>query len=83
MQTAKAVREVLDIKQASGYLGISRDTLYRLASEGQIPAFRLGTLWRFKKTLLDGWMNEVSAATKVVEIKTVKPAEKKPVRRAK
>jgi len=37
-----AVREVMDIRQASDYLGISGDTLYRYASEGFIPAFKLG-----------------------------------------
>ena len=36
-----AVREVMDIRQASEYLGISGDTLYRYASEGFIPAFKL------------------------------------------
>jgi len=83
MQTAfQAVREVMDIRQASDYLGISSDTLYKYASEGLVPAFKLGNRWRFKKTLLDSWVDEQSAAAKVVEIKTVKPAEKKPVRRA-
>jgi excisionase family DNA binding protein len=82
MQTAVQVREVMDIRQAADYLGISSDTLYKYASEGLVPAFKLGNRWRFKKTLLDSWMDEQSAAAKVVEIKTVKPAEKKPVRRA-
>jgi excisionase family DNA binding protein len=83
MQTAiQEIREVMDIRQAADYLGISSDTLYKYASEGLVPAFKLGNRWRFKKTLLDSWMDEQSAAAKVVEIKTVKPAEKKPVRRA-
>ena len=55
-----AVREVIDIRQASEYLGISGDTLYRYASEGFIPAFKLGNRWRFKKSLLDAWMDEKS-----------------------
>ena len=54
------VREVMDIRQASEYLGISGDTLYRYASEGFIPAFKLGNRWRFKKSLLDAWMDEKS-----------------------
>ena len=54
------VREVMDIRQASDYLGISADTLYKYASEGFIPAFKLGNRWRFKKDLLDRWMEKVS-----------------------
>ena len=49
-------REVMNIRQASGYLGISPDTLYKYLSEGRLPAFKLGNRWRFKKTTLDRWM---------------------------
>jgi excisionase family DNA binding protein len=50
------LREVMNIRQASGYLGISPDTLYKYLSEGKLPAFKLGNRWRFKKTTLDRWM---------------------------
>ena len=74
-------REVLDIRQASDYLGISGDTLYRYASEGFIPAFKLGNRWRFKKSLLDAWMDEKSGVKKQPQV-AVMPREKKPVARA-
>jgi excisionase family DNA binding protein len=74
-------REVLDIRQASDYLGISGDTLYRYASEGFIPAFKLGNRWRFKKSLLDAWMDEKSGVRKQAPV-TMMPREKKPVARA-
>lgn len=75
------MREVLDIRQASEYLGISGDSLYRYASEGFVPAFKLGNRWRFKKSLLDAWMDEKSGVKKVAEV-AVMPREKKPVARA-
>ncbi len=75
------VREVLDIRQASEYLGISGDTLYRYASEGFVPAFKLGNRWRFKKNLLDAWMDEKSGVKQPSQI-AVMPREKKPVARA-
>jgi excisionase family DNA binding protein len=53
-------REVMNIRQASEYLGISADTLYKYVSEEKIPAFKLGNRWRFKKTRLDQWMDEQS-----------------------
>ncbi len=49
-------REVMNIRQASQYLGVSPDTLYRYISEGLIPAFKLGNRWKFRKTILDRWM---------------------------
>ena len=54
------IREVMDIRQASDYLGISPDTLYKYASEGFVPAFKLGNRWRFKRSRLDEWMDRQS-----------------------
>jgi excisionase family DNA binding protein len=55
------VREVMDIRLASDYLGISPDTLYKYASEGFVPAFKLGNRWRFKRSRLDEWMDQQSS----------------------
>jgi excisionase family DNA binding protein len=54
------LREVMNVRQASEYLGVSPDTLYKYLSEGKIPAFKLGNRWRFKKTTLDRWMEHQS-----------------------
>ena len=86
MRTARSnllvpeVREVMDIRQASDYLGISPDTLYKYASEGFVPAFKLGNRWRFKRSRLDEWMDrqsEIQAGGIEVnpeQKKSVKPA---------
>lgn len=74
-------REVMDIRQASEYLGISGDTLYRYASEGFVPAFKLGNRWRFKKTLLDAWMEEKSGVRPAVPV-MVLSRQKKPAGRS-
>ncbi len=49
-------REVMNIKEASDYLGISPDTLYRYVYNDRIPAFKLGNRWKFKKAILDRWI---------------------------
>ncbi len=76
-----AVREVMDIRQASEYLGIGGDALYRYASEGFIPAFKLGNRWRFRRSLVDAWMDEKSGVKARAPI-AVMPRQKKPVARA-
>ena len=78
-QVVMATREVMDIRQAADYLGVSADTLYRYASEGFVPAFKLGNRWRFRKSLLDGWMDEKSGVSSVPPVQVEK---KKPVARA-
>ena len=72
-------REVMDIRQAADYLGISADSLYRYASTGFIPAFRLGNRWRFRKSRLDEWMDRRSGIAEETVPKLVR-AQKKPVR---
>lgn len=57
-------REVMNIRQASAYLGVSPDTLYKYVSEERIPAFKLGNRWRFKKSKLDEWMEEQSMTSR-------------------
>ena len=57
------VKEVMTLREASEYLGISPDTLYKYLSESKIPAFKLGNRWRFKKDLLDRWMEKKSEHT--------------------
>ena len=54
-------REVMNIREASQYLGISREALYKYVYEEKVPAFKLGNRWKFKKTVLDRWMERQSA----------------------
>ncbi len=79
----RVVREVMDIRDAAEYLGISADTLYKYASEGFIPAFKLGNRWRFKRSLMESWMEQQSGVvTAKAAPSRARPGQKKPVARA-
>jgi excisionase family DNA binding protein len=69
-------REVMNIRQASSYLGVSPDTLYKYVSEERIPAFKLGNRWRFKKSKLDEWMEEQSSMSMKRKPVTAVPKKK-------
>src|SRR4029453_16576913 len=62
-------KEVMTLREASQYLGISPDTLYKYLNENRISgvAFKLGNRGRFKKDLLDRWMEKKSE--RVLEMK--------------
>lgn len=60
MKKKLEVREVMDINQAADYLRISADALYGYAKKEEVPAFRFGNRWRFKKSCLDEWMERQS-----------------------
>jgi excisionase family DNA binding protein len=52
-------REVMNVRQAAAYLGVTPDTLYKHVSESAgFPAFKIGNRWRFKKSLLDRWIDQ-------------------------
>jgi excisionase family DNA binding protein len=68
-------REVMNIRQASQYLGVSPDTLYKYVTEEKIPAFKLGNRWKFKKTILDQWMEQKSTMNMGGAKKKPRPAK--------
>ena len=44
--------EVLTPKEVMLYLGIGRNLFYRLVNSGELPAFRIGKLWRVSRESL-------------------------------
>ncbi len=53
--------ELLNIKEAASYLRLNSMTVYKLAQKRRIPAFKVGGNWRFKKDLLEKWLEQKSA----------------------
>jgi len=49
---------ILTIKEVADYLKVTERTLYRLAQEGKIPAFKVGGSWRFRRDDLDRWIED-------------------------
>lgn len=60
--TQSADNGIMDLRMAAKYLLISPDTLYKYATTGFVPAFKLGNRWRFRKAILDNWMTGLEAA---------------------
>jgi len=46
----------MTLEEVARYLKVSRDSIYRLAQKGEIPASKIGNLWRFKREEIDEWM---------------------------
>jgi PTS system nitrogen regulatory IIA component len=40
------------------YLRVSERTVYDWAQKGEIPSGKIGTVWRFKKSEIERWVNE-------------------------
>ena len=51
---------LLTADQVARYLKVDKFTVYRLVSQKKIPAFKVGSQWRFKRKLLEDWLKKNS-----------------------
>lgn len=51
---------ILTIKEVAAYLKVNERTVYRLAASRDIPAFKVGGSWRFRKETLEQWIEQQS-----------------------
>lgn len=49
---------VMTVKELSDYLRVHPSTVYKLLRRGELPAFRIGTDWRFNAETIDSWCLE-------------------------
>jgi excisionase family DNA binding protein len=54
--------EVLTVKEMARYLRCHVSTLYRLVDRGDIPHFRLGSDIRFRRSLIEKWLDKQSCS---------------------
>ena len=54
---------VLNVDEVARYLRVVPDTIYRRARRGEIPAVKVGKVWRFPKDTLDKWLNDSALET--------------------
>ena len=52
----------LSVDDIAAYLGIKRDTVYNWIAEKQMPAHRMGRLWKFRKEAVDKWVKSGGAS---------------------
>ena len=45
-------------RQVADYLNVNERTLIKLVSEGALPGVKIGNQWRFRKAMLDAWLDD-------------------------
>jgi PTS system nitrogen regulatory IIA component len=50
--------EILTLEEVAKYLRVSERTVYDCAQKGEIPAGKIRSAWRFKKSEIDKWVND-------------------------
>lgn len=52
--------EILTLEEVAAFLKAGKRTVYRFAQSGEIPAFKLGGTWRFRRSELERWIDNNS-----------------------
>jgi len=52
------MESTLTIKDLAQFLNVTERTIYNLLGRGDLPGFKVGASWRFKKEDIDKWIEE-------------------------
>ena len=52
----KNSEQIVTLREVAKYLGLHVMTVYKLTREGRVPAAKIGGQWRFKRDVLDEWL---------------------------
>ena len=53
---ARQHSDIMTLREVAKYLGLHVMTVYKLTREGRVPAAKIGGQWRFKRGVLDSWL---------------------------
>jgi excisionase family DNA binding protein len=49
---------IMTVREVAGYLRMHEMTIYRMARQGDIPAYKVGNRWRFNRERIQSWLRE-------------------------
>ena len=49
--------EILTVSEVAGLLKVAEKTVYTMAQQGELPAFKVLGQWRFRLTDLEAWID--------------------------
>jgi excisionase family DNA binding protein len=56
--------QLLTLEQVAEYLNVDKFTVYRLLADKDLPAFKVGNQWRFKRKMIENWLAKNSNANR-------------------
>ena len=54
----KRLPEVFEVEELAAYLKTTPATIYKLVRSGELPGFKLGGGWRFRRETVERWIEE-------------------------
>lgn len=60
--TEQTIEKWVTLKDVQAYLGVGRDTILQWIAKRNMPAYKVGRLWKFKLSEVDDWIRSGGAA---------------------
>lgn len=57
-KTPQEPGDLLTTRELADYLRLNERTVLKLAAQGELPGVRLGNQWRFRRAVLDAWLDD-------------------------
>jgi excisionase family DNA binding protein len=54
MTTTKEPSQIMTVEEVADFLKLSKITVYKLVKKGDLPGFRVGNSWRFRRETIAG-----------------------------
>ena len=70
-------RRIMTTAEVAEYLHVHPSTIYKMATKGQIPFFRVGFDYRFHRDAIDKWMTDGTSEELTKRDAAVRAAPKK------
>ncbi len=68
--------EMLTIEEVADYLKLKPQTIYKWAQSGKIPGAKFGKEWRFRRSLIEKWIDSHIEAAPNPDKKLAAPQKK-------
>jgi len=62
MQTMEVSSNFFTVRELASYLKMKPITIYKHASGGKIPGFKVGSHWRFRRETIERWIKDKEKA---------------------
>jgi len=74
-KSVNAEDRLLTLKEMAKYLSVNERTLLKLVSEGEVPGVKIGNQWRFRKAMIDTWLDDqmLGVAPRRIEFRGATP----------
>jgi PTS system nitrogen regulatory IIA component len=49
---------LMSVRDVAEYLNVNISTVYQWSQHGQMPAMKIGNLWRYRRSDIEEWLNQ-------------------------